>query len=152
MDNQELQKLVEELSLIRFHKPFLHQATFNHRLRTTGGLYYYESHNLEFNPKILERYDKDELIAVIVHELCHYHLHLEGKGHQHRDKDFKQLLKKTGGTRYVKRLVDYNYLYRCTKCHMDYYRYRKMDLNKLCCGKCHSKLEFVRNLKDNKND
>ena len=40
----------------------------------------------------------EELIGIIKHELCHYHLHLEGKGYQHRDKDFKELLKKVGGT------------------------------------------------------
>ena len=28
----------------------------------------------------------EELIGIIKHELCHYHLHLEGKGYQHRDR------------------------------------------------------------------
>ena len=36
----------------------------------------------------------DELISIIKHELCHYHLHQEGKGYKHRDQDFKDLLKK----------------------------------------------------------
>ena len=41
MDNQELQELVRRLSLKSFQRPFLHQAYFNARLRSTGGRYLY---------------------------------------------------------------------------------------------------------------
>ena len=41
-----------------------------------------------------------ELIGIIKHELCHYHLHLEGKGYQHQDQEFKKLLKKVGAPRF----------------------------------------------------
>ena len=37
MTDEELQRLVEQLSLTAFQRPFTHQATFNRRLRTTGG-------------------------------------------------------------------------------------------------------------------
>lgn len=92
------------MSLEYFKKPFLHQATFNSRLQTTGGRYYLNSGNLDFNPLVVEIYGLDELLGVIKHELCHYHLHLENKGYQHKDTDFKLLLKETGGSRFVKPL------------------------------------------------
>lgn len=96
MDNLQLQKLVEEISLKDFKKAFRHVATFNPRLRTTGGRYLLRSHNIEINKKYLDERGVGEMIGIIKHELCHYHLHLEKKGYQHRDADFKQLLKKWG--------------------------------------------------------
>ena len=104
MDNQELQTLVEKISRDYFNKPFRHQATFNSRLRTTGGRYLLQSHNLEVNKKYLDEFGMEELIGIIKHELCHYHLHIEGKGYQHRDRDFKQLLQKVGAPRFCSSL------------------------------------------------
>ena len=46
----------------------------------------------------------EELIGVIKHELCHYHLHIEGKGYQHRDADFRELLKRTNSPRFCSTL------------------------------------------------
>ena len=94
LDNLELQELVRRLSLESFQKPFLHQAYFNARLRSTGGRYLLQSHNIEVNPKAYELYGLEEIHGIVLHELCHYHLHIEGKGYQHRDKDFRELLKK----------------------------------------------------------
>ncbi len=93
MEDEELQKLVEAISDQSFGMPFLHFAAFNDRLRTTGGRYLLRSHNLEFNKKHYEQFGMEELIGIIKHELCHYHLHLQGKGYKHQDHDFKQLLK-----------------------------------------------------------
>ena len=150
--NEWLQQQVEELSLQRFGKPFKHQAYFYTRLQTTGGLYYHQSHNIAINPKILQKYDYDELVGVIIHELCHYHLHLEGKGYQHRDSEFKQLLAQTKGSRYVKPLQDFKYHYKCQACRADYYRYRRMNLNKYCCGKCQQQLFLYTELEGNLDD
>ena len=94
MEQKALQKLVEEVSIDFFELPFRHQATFNARLKTTGGRYFLQSHHLDFNPQVLEKFGMETLIGVIKHELCHYHLHLAGKGHQHKDRAFKALLKK----------------------------------------------------------
>ena len=46
MTDQALQTLVEKISIVFFQKPFLHQATFNRRLKTTGGRYHLASHHL----------------------------------------------------------------------------------------------------------
>lgn len=125
--------------------PFQHQATFNNRLRTTGGRYLLASHHLEFNARVLELHGMDEFLAVIKHELCHYHLHLMGKGYKHVDADFKHLLAKTGGTRYVKNLRTENEraqtkLYLCKDCQQSYHRKRKIDTSRYVCGKCKGKL------------
>jgi SprT-like protein len=155
MEEKELQKLVEDISINDFGRPFRHKATFNSRLRSTGGRYLLGSHDIEINKKYLEQLGVNELMGIIKHELCHYHLHLEGKGYQHRDPDFKMLLKKVGAPRYcsplndrpTKRSVKKILLYQCTKCHLEYKRKRSIDTSRYVCGKCRGKLfkvkEFV---------
>ncbi len=146
MTDEELQSLTEELSEHYFQKPFLHQAIFNPRLRTTGGRYMLKSHNIEVNKKYLLQHGQEELEGIIKHELCHYHLHLEGKGYQHRDVDFKRLLEKVGAPRHCTRLIDpykddvYKHLYKCTKCGQIYKRKRRVNVIKYVCGKCGGKL------------
>lgn len=146
MTDKELQALVEKVSLEFFKKPFLHQATFNRRLQTTGGRYHLNTGNLDFNPLVLEIYGMEELIGVIKHELCHYHLHLENKGYQHKDADFKLLLKATGGSRFVKSLKQKKALehYRCTKCQTDFFRQRKINTTRYVC-QCGGKLKHLTN-------
>ena len=152
VNDQQLQKLVEEISHSFFNKPFKHKAMFNNRLRTTGGRYMLESHNIEINRKYLEQLGMDELIGIIKHELCHYHLHLEGKGYRHRDKDFKELLKKVGGPRYCRTLPERPtrkrnhkiYRYICMNCQTVYERKRSMDINKYVCGKCHGNIVIMK--------
>lgn len=146
MTNQELQQLVEEVSLIYFKKPFLHQATFNKRLKTTGGRYHLKTANLDFNPLVLELHGKEELVGVIKHELCHYHLHLTNKGYQHKDPEFKLLLKQTGGSRFVKPLkTRKNYQhYKCQVCHADIFRQRRIDTKRYVC-QCGGGLKHLTN-------
>lgn len=145
MNNEELTNLVREISLTYFNKPFRHQAIFNRRLKTTGGRYHLKDHHLDFNPLVFEKYGLAELTAVIKHELCHYHLHLAGKGYQHKDADFKKLLQETGGTRYAKPLAAPKiiYCYACEKCQTALYRKRQVNTKKYVCGKCRGKLIFV---------
>ena len=84
MTDQELHNLVVKISTEQFNKPFKHRAFFNSRLVTTGGRYMLRSHNIEINKKYFEQLGMQELIGIIKHELCHYHLHIEGKGYKHR--------------------------------------------------------------------
>lgn len=154
MEDKELQELVEQLSMQYFGKPFLHKAIFNPRLRTTGGRYLLASHHIEVNKKYLEQLGMDELIGIIKHELCHYHLHLEGKGYRHRDKDFKELLKKVDAPRYCSQLKgvtnkNYSkkiYVYVCKECHFIYERKRKMNISRFVCGKCRGKLALLKEI------
>jgi SprT-like protein len=148
MDNKQLQALVEDISMKYFGEPFIHEAVFNKRLRTTGGRYLLQSHRIEVNPKYLDSFGLEEVIGIIKHELCHYHLHLQGKGYQHRDKDFRDLLHKTGAPRFCKSLPlevkakkTYNYV--CTNCGLNYKRRRKMNVTKYVCGKCRGKLKLL---------
>ena len=149
MNQIELQVLVEKTSLDCFGLPFQHQATFNNRLRTTGGRYHLKSHHLDFNLKVLETFGADEFLGVIKHELCHYHLHLSGKGFQHRDKEFKQLLTEVGGSRFVKSLgnpkpVKKRVVYQCQSCAQFIYRQRKVNTQKYVCGQCSGKLLYIK--------
>ncbi|MGO4889634.1 SprT family protein [Anaerobacillus sp. MEB173] len=146
MEQVELQKLVEKVSREYFGLPFKHEARFNRRLRTTGGRYLLRSHDIELNPKQLESFGLEELIGIIKHELCHYHLHIQKKGYQHRDKDFKDLLQKVGGSRYCnsipgeRRIVKVKYIYRCSDCGTPYERKRRIDTNRYVCGRCKGRL------------
>lgn len=149
MTNEQLQAMTEDISSRFFEKPFRHQAFFNPRLRTTGGRYMLGSHNIEINRKYLDEHGEKELEGIIKHELCHYHLHLEGRGYKHRDRDFRELLNKVDAPRHctplardVKKTVPKR-LYRCTKCGQRYERQRRVDTTRYFCGKCRGKLKEV---------
>ncbi|MGE8081920.1 SprT family protein [Peribacillus loiseleuriae] len=152
MENQQLQKLVEEISLKDFARIFRHQAFFNSRLRTTGGRYLLRSHDIEINKKYYDERGIEELIGIIKHELCHYHLHLEGRGYQHKDADFKKLLKQVGAPRFCTPLsTDKNkikqdqkiYQYACKLCSQLYSRKRRINTTRYVCGTCKGKLFLV---------
>lgn len=146
LNENKLNELVQQISLKYFHKPFRHRATFNNRLRTTGGRYILRDHSIEINPKYILEMDEVDYIGIIKHELCHYHLHLEGKGFRHGDRDFKQLLKETGSPRYCKPLPSIKnkkkYMYVCTKCNFIYKRIRRLNTERYRCGKCKGKITF----------
>lgn len=144
MTNNELQKLVEEVSWTSFHLPFTHQAVFNRRLKTTGGRYHLKDHHLDFNPLIAEQHGMEEFIKVIKHELCHYHLHLAKRGYKHQDQDFKQLLKKVGGSRFAPTVeTGKEKIYLCKNCGQKIHRQRKIDTTRFVCGKCNGKLRLI---------
>jgi SprT-like protein len=151
MTQNELQQLVQQLSIEAFGKPFKHDTHFNARLRTTGGRYKLQDGSIEINPTVLMLYDLDELIGIIKHELCHYHLHQEGKGYRHGDADFKRLLKETGSPRYCKSLGNAEskpkkiYLYECKSCRLEYRRRKRMDVRKYRCGKCAGEIVLIQN-------
>lgn len=147
MTDQDLQQLVEQVSRESFGKEFRHRATFNGRLRTTGGRYMLRSHDIEINPHHYQLHGLDATIATIKHELCHYHLHLEKRGYRHQDRDFKELLAAVGGARYcpdtgLRRVVKTSYVYVCTSCGQPYPRKRKIDTRKYGCGRCRGKLKL----------
>ena len=140
MNEHELQQLTTEISRTSFHREFTHKITYNKRLRSSGGRYLLKTGNIEINPLVEQELGLEALVGVIKHELCHYHLHQTGGGYRHRDADFKRLLHQVGGSRFVERMKDPNYLYECTACHHRYPRMRKMNTNRYVCGKCRGKL------------
>ena len=144
MNNQTLQAYVEKISERDFGKAFKHHAYFNKRLRTTGGRYLLQTHDIEVNYKHYEMYGQGELEAIIKHELCHYHLHIEGRGYQHKDQDFKALSAKVGAPRFcrsVKTITEQQrYHYKCMKCGQSYYRVRRVNTKRMCCGVCKGRL------------
>lgn len=149
MNDEQLQKWVEHISLQSFGRPFLHRATFNSRLRTTGGRYFTRTHHIEISSRQLEVHGPDEVEKIIKHELCHYHLHLMNKGYRHRDRDFQMLLKQVGGSRYCKAVEErrpresYKYKLQCLACGTEYLRRRRMDVRKYACGECRGRLQLI---------
>ncbi|RDU34826.1 SprT family protein [Neobacillus piezotolerans] len=152
MENQELQELTEKISQEQFGLPFLHKAVFNPRLRTTGGRYLLKSHDIEINKRYLEQLGYEEMIGIIKHELCHYHLHLRGKGYKHRDADFRALLKKVGAPRFCGQLPESGatnkskkiIVYECSGCGIVFKRRRSINTARYVCGKCRGKLRKVK--------
>lgn len=150
MTNEQLQQLTEQLSLKYFHLPFRHRVVFNRRLRTTGGRYHLNDHHIDINPLMLEEFDEDNLKKVILHELCHYHLHLAGRGYQHRDREFKELLKAVGGSRFApptsKAQRRYRYIYQCQGCGALLYRLRRFNTTRYHCGRCGGRFRLLREI------
>ena len=140
MNEHELQQLTQDISRSSFHREFTHKITYNRRLRSSGGRYLLQTGNIEINPLVEQELGLEALIGVIKHELCHYHLHQTGGGYRHRDADFKRLLHQVGGSRFVERMKEPNFIYECTACHHRYPRMRKMNTNRYVCGKCRGKL------------
>lgn len=149
MTDLELTELVKEISRDDFEKAFRHQAMFNSRLRTTGGRYMLQSHHIEINPASYKEFGYAELVGIIKHELCHYHLHIEGKGYRHRDRDFRELLEQTGSPRFcslvqskVRTKSVKRYVYECIDCSLEYARKIRMNTARYRCGKCNGKLRL----------
>ncbi|GGA92582.1 SprT family protein [Ornithinibacillus halotolerans] len=144
LNEKQLTRLVQDISLEFFNKPYTDRVIFNRRLRTTGGRYLPASRIIELNPKYFLEAEREEFIGIIKHELCHYHLHIEGKGYKHGDPEFKALLKKTGSPRHCKPLESnvnrVKHQYKCINCNHIYKRVRRIDLRKYRCGICRGKL------------
>lgn len=152
MTRQELQELVETISLNCFERPFNHQVKINWRMTTTGGRYHLDDHHIEINAHFLNEKYHEELIGIIKHELTHYHLHLTNRGYHHCDNDFKALLTNVGGSRYasdigLKRRCKPKFLYTCQSCHQKFWRVRSIDVRRFACGKCGGKLEMTKTAK-----
>ncbi|OMF30833.1 SprT family protein [Paenibacillus sp. FSL H8-0548] len=151
MDNEALQQWVEQISMNYFKRPFLHQATFNARLKATGGRYFTHTHHIEISPHQLTAFGPGETEKIIKHELCHYHLHIMKRGYKHRDADFKNLLAHVGGSRFCQSLPEraerkqqpFRYKLICRNCGTEYLRKRKVDPAKYVCGKCRGKLLLI---------
>ena len=152
MTDEQVQEFVEQLSNEYFNRPFVHKAFFNNRLKTTGGRYLLHSHNIELNKKLYDHFGIKELKGIILHELCHYHLHILGMGYKHRDADFRNLLKKVGAPRFCSTIEEPNkplkkkavHMYSCVNCGQIYKRKKKMDVKRYSCSICHGKIKFLR--------
>ena len=143
---------VKQVSLEDFGKTFKHQAQWNTRLRATGGRFFPKDGHLDFNPKVYQELGLEVFRKIVRHELCHYHLYFEGKGYQHKDLAFKQLLKEVDGLRFVPPLSSSNQkpslVYTCQSCQQIYQRKRKIDTKRYRCGLCRGKLLLLNRPKD----
>lgn len=129
---------VKQVSQEDFGWEFSHQASWNKRLRTTGGRFFPKTGNLDFNPKLCVEHGTEVFRKIVRHELCHYHLYFQGRGYRHGDRDFKQLLAQVGGLRYAPKSQQARtfYTYQCQKCGQVYHRQRRVNLLRYHCGWC----------------
>lgn len=148
MTNEELQRLTEGWSLEYFGRPFKHKAIFNQRLKTTGGRYHLHDHHIDINPLMYTEFDLDNLKKVVLHELCHYHLHLLGMDYHHRSQAFQTLLTEVDGSRYApptskRRPRQAKWFYQCTGCGATIARQRRFNTRRYVCRRCghHFKLK-----------
>ena len=143
---------VKQVSIEDFGKSFKHKAQWNTRLRSTGGRFFPKDGHLDFNPKVYQELGLEVFRKIVRHELCHYHLYFEGRGYQHKDLAFKQLLKEVDGLRFVPSLSSANQkpnlVYTCQTCHQNYQRKRKIDTKRYRCGLCRGKLLLLNRAKD----
>lgn len=152
MNNQQLQELTQEWSLKYFQRPFQHQIFFNPRLRTTGGRYHLEDHHIDINPLMYTEFGRENLRQVVLHELCHYHLHLTGHDYHHRSTDFRHLLAAVGGSRYapvtskVRQRNHHLYYYQCRGCGIKISRRRRFNTTRYVCRRCGHRFVLI-NLK-----
>lgn len=146
LDEQNLFNLTNELSKTYFQKPFKHTIKYNNRLRTTGGRYIPTLKTIEINPKYVLEMTQEHLIGIIKHELCHYHLHIEGKNFRDNDTDFITLINKIGAPKYCQPLPSSmkRYIYMCKKCKLEYKRKRRVNVKKYKCGRCLEEITFIR--------
>ncbi|SIS56542.1 SprT family protein [Salimicrobium flavidum] len=147
MNNEQLLEWTKEISSSQFSREFKDDIRFNNRLRTTGGRYIPRERRIEINPSYLKEWGEKEVEGIIKHELCHYHLHVEGKGFNHRDAEFRKLMKETDAPRHCTPLPSIKehpaHKYRCQKCHQLYKRKRRVNTDKYRCGKCKGFLKKV---------
>ncbi|WP_461213407.1 SprT family protein [Lacticaseibacillus sp. GG6-2] len=144
MTDQELQALVEQVSLAGFKLPFLNIARFNARLKTTGGRFHLQDQHLDFNPHLFAAISAEQQIAIIKHELCHYHLYRAQRGYQHKDADFKQLLGRVGGSRFAPALPKpAKHRYQCQRCGQLFLRQRRINITRFTCGRCGGQLRLI---------
>ncbi len=54
-----LTEYVKQVSLEDFGNPFIHQAQWNSRLRSTGGRFFPKDGHLDFNPKVYQELGLD---------------------------------------------------------------------------------------------
>lgn len=146
VSDSQLLELVRSISAVSFGQPFRHKSRYNTRLRSVAGRYLLVTHDLEFSHAHAVKFGRDDLVKTILHELCHYHLHLQGAGYRHRDREFKELLAEVGGSRYARALqprvvrpIAHRYI--CTQCAIVYERRRSLDTTRFVCGVCKGKLD-----------
>ena len=148
MNNRERQHLTEKWSVEYFHRPFVHQIFFNRRLRTTGGRYHLSDGHIDINPLMYTEFDLANLKGVVLHELCHYHLHQTGQDYRHRSRAFRTLLAQVGGSRYApatsKAQPPHRHLiYQCQGCGAVIARQRHFNTHRYICRRCGHHFQLV---------
>lgn len=164
LTDKQLIDLVQEVSLQCFNRSVEHSISFNHRLKTTAGRVKAKRRVIsgameativiEFNKLYLKEYKMLEFIAVIKHELVHYHNILRGMGYKHSDKDFidecHRINAPLGGqAKPMFAQMRWKYHYKCMKCTLPLYRKTPVYMTKNGCS-CGGMFILVENKSEEK--
>lgn len=137
-DDMDLQPLLQRLSLELFDKPFLGRVHFNSRLRTSAGRFLASSQTIEVNPAYVRANGEAGLIDTLKHELIHYHFPRAGHG-----PSFRAEAARVKCNRFCSPLPGTapRLRYICRKCGLVYLRRRRVNVERMRCGKCRGKLK-----------
>lgn len=139
MDTQDLYQLANSLSLQFWQKPLTIKVVWNTRLRSSAGRYIYSKagpQRIEVSYQEYIDYGLAEVVNILKHELCHFHLHQQNKAFQDGSVVFKQECQRVGAQLTAKpRAVKYVQIF-CSSCgQLLGYRQRiRKNLISSCCG------------------
>ena len=144
MTDEQLQRWVEYISLRDFGRPFEHRATFNRRLRATGGRYFLKTHHIEISSAHYQAYGKEEsewkkssntnfVITICTGRGGGFVTGFRISSIASKNRR-KPLLPSAHPHRTPSEPI--RYLLRCRQCEAVYYRKRKVDTSRYVCGRC----------------
>lgn len=123
-DNEALTALANELSQTYWQIGCTVPVVWNGRLSSTMGRFCYTERKkkrqplrIELSKKAARQLDKETLIAVLLHELCHYHLFKQGKPFSDHHPVFEAEIKRVGAiSTNTIRLPQKGYELYCSQC------------------------------------
>lgn len=143
MNDAELLRLVQEMSLNRFGLPYRGEVRLNGRFTRLGGRCTVRKGMacIEISRRHLELHGEPFLRETVLHELCHYHLFARGVRHNHRTPEFRDLLAKVGASMHCApldtppRRYERKYAYHCPTCGRIFRRVKPLA-KPSSCGHC----------------
>lgn len=148
VDQEKLEVLANKLSLHFWNKPCDIPVRWNGRLTKAMGRFIFSTQRKTRSPIRIElskhavRFINHEIfIAVLLHELCHYHLFLAGKPFEDGHPAFEQELRRVGAiSTNTVQLPQRGYHLYCDKCKAYLGTRKRMNTMRYLSGCCKAKI------------
>ncbi|RKD26761.1 hypothetical protein BEP19_16305 [Ammoniphilus oxalaticus] len=146
---EKLQALAEKLSAHFWEQPLAIPVRWNGRLTRSMGRFIYgirggkrESLRIEMSKYAARFIDREIFIAVLLHELCHYHLFRQGQPFDDHHPVFEQELKRVGGiSTNTVQLPTKVYRLKCRVCRAELGYMQRFNPARYRSPCCHSEIE-----------
>lgn len=147
-DSAKLQALANKLSLHFWNEPLKVPVAWNGRITRSMGRFVYrmkgknrEPVKIEMSKYAAQFVDREIFIAVLLHEMCHYHLFMQGKPFLDHQPDFEQELERVGAisTNTVK-LPSKAYKLHCKQCKQVLGHMKRINPDRYRSPCCHSEI------------